>query len=164
MSLDRPSLIALLEREGIPHKTTDHPPLFTVEQSKALRGTLGGGHTKNLFLKDKKGQHFLVTMEEDTEVDLKTLHTRIGGSGRVSFGKPEEMLAFLGVTPGAVTLFGALNDTGNTVRVVIDEGLLAHDEINCHPLTNTATTTISTRDLVALLTRHGHEPTVLPRV
>jgi Ala-tRNA(Pro) deacylase len=58
-------LFACLDRLGIAHATVRHPPLFTVEQSRALRGTIPGGHTKNLFLKDKKGALFLVTALED---------------------------------------------------------------------------------------------------
>jgi Ala-tRNA(Pro) deacylase len=157
------TLLAELDRMGIIHATVRHPPLHTVEESKALRGALPGGHTKNLFLKDKKGRHFLVSLEEDCVVDLKTLHTRIGGTGRVSFGNAQDMQAFLGVSPGAVTLFGAINDTGGAVTVFIDEGLLAHDMINAHPLTNEATTTVSTADMLRFLEATGHAPAVLKR-
>jgi Ala-tRNA(Pro) deacylase len=157
------ALFAELGHLGIAHETVSHPPLFTVEQSKALRGTLQGGHTKNLFVKDKKGRHFLVTMEEDQGVDLKTLHTRIGGTGRVSFGNAEDMMAMLGVMPGSVTLFGVINDHAHGVTVFIDEGLLAHEWINAHPLTNEATTTVATADMLRFLRSTGHEPHVLAR-
>jgi hypothetical protein len=80
--LSRPSL-------GIAVTTKYHPPVFTVEESKALRDEIPGGHTKNLFLKDKKGRYFLLTVGEDAVIDLKTIHTAIGASGRVSFGKPD---------------------------------------------------------------------------
>src|SRR3954463_16216517 len=98
-------LFAFLDRLGIAHTTVTHPPLFTVEQSQALRGTIPGGHTKNLFLKDKKDTVFLVVAPEDAKVDLKTLHHRLG-AGRFSFGSAELMRELLGVEPGAVTAFG----------------------------------------------------------
>src|SRR5687767_12892771 len=97
-------LLAYLERLGIAATTVEHPPLFTVEQSRALRGEIPGAHTKNLFLKDKKDAVFLVVAEEDSEIDMKGLHGRIG-SARLSFGKPELLGELLGLSPGAVTPF-----------------------------------------------------------
>ena len=103
-----------------------HPPLFTVADSQALRGEIAGGHTKNLFLKDKKDQFFLVTVEENATVDLKQIHHLIGAASRVSFGKPEALMELLGVAPGAVTAFGVINDTDGRVKLVLDEALMAH--------------------------------------
>jgi Ala-tRNA(Pro) deacylase len=163
MAITEDGLLAALDQLGIAHQTVRHPALHTVAESQALRGTLPGGHTKNLFLKDKKSRHFLVSMEEDAVVDLKTLHTRIGGSGRLSFGSADDMERLLGVRPGAVTLFGAINDKGGDVTVFIDEGLLAHDAINAHPLTNEATTTIATADMLRFLEAYGHAPATLSR-
>jgi Ala-tRNA(Pro) deacylase len=157
------TLEELLREKGVAFVTHRHPPVHTVEESKALRGSLTGGHTKNLFLKDKKGRHFLLTLEEDAEVDLKTIHHRIGAQGRVSFGRPEAMQEFLGVQPGAVTLFGPLNDKNHDVTVFVDEALLAFDVINCHPLTNEATTAIAPRDLLAVLAESGHKAHILKR-
>ncbi len=157
-------LLADLTRLGIEHHTIAHQALFTVEQSKGLYGKMPGGQTKNLFIKDKKGRHFLVSMEHDVVVDLKSIHTRIGAQGRVSFGNAEDMLAFLGVVPGSVTLFGIINDVKNHVTVFIDEGLLAYDKINAHPLTNEATTSIATADMLRFLEAHGHKAEVLPRM
>ena len=164
MALTPLELNQILVARGLRFETTAHAPLFTVAESQALRGKLEGGHTKNLFVKDKKSQYFLLTMEENAEVDLKTIHTRIGASGRVSFGKPDAMFEMLGVTPGAVTLFGALNDKAGAVRVFIDEALTDFDKINAHPLTNEATITIFTQDMIALLTDYDHAPTILPRI
>ena len=104
-------LFAFLDRLGIAHRTVSHPPLFTVEQSRALRGAIPGGHTKNLFLKDKKGALFLVVALEDAAIDLKVLHRHLGASGRFSFGSAELLRETLGVEPGAVTPFCAINDT-----------------------------------------------------
>jgi Ala-tRNA(Pro) deacylase len=162
MPLTPDELFAALDRLGIAHPTVTHPPLFTVEQSQGLRGTIPGGHTKNLFLKDKKGALYLVTAEEDAAIELKSLHRRLGASGRFSFGSAEQMLEVLGVTPGAVTPFGAINDTGQRVTVVLDAGLMQHAVINAHPLTNTMTTSIGRDDLVKFLEFTGHKPRIEP--
>jgi Ala-tRNA(Pro) deacylase len=155
-------LMAELDRLGIATTTVTHPPLFTVEESRALRGSIPGAHTKNLFLKDKKDAIFLLTVLEDAEIDLKHVHHLIGASGRVSFGKPELLAEKLGVIPGAVTPFGLINDRPPSVNVILDAALVAHDRINCHPVTNTATTTIATPDLLAFIRAGGHEPRILP--
>ena len=119
-------LFAFLDRLGVAHSTVTHPPLFTVEQSQSLRGTIPGGHTKNLFLKDKKGALFLVTALEDAAIDLKSLHRRLGAGGRFSFGSADLLRATLGVEPGAVTPFGAINDTERRVTVVLDQAMMQH--------------------------------------
>jgi Ala-tRNA(Pro) deacylase len=95
---------------GIEVTTVSHPPLFTVEESQSLRGKIPGAHTKNLFVKDKKDRFFLLTVEETASVDLKRVHHIIGAASRVSFGKPEKLMEYLGVAPGSVTVFGAIND------------------------------------------------------
>jgi Ala-tRNA(Pro) deacylase len=163
MAKGRQELLDELTRLGIAHHTLDHEALFTVEQSKAIYGKMPGGQTKNLFIKDKKGRHFLVAMEHDATVDLKTIHTNIGGQGRVSFGNADDMLNYLGVVPGSVTLFGIINDLNNQVTVFIDAGLLAHNKINAHPLTNEATTNLATADMLMFLEAHGHKAHILPR-
>jgi Ala-tRNA(Pro) deacylase len=154
-------LFAFLDRLGIAHTTIEHPPLFTVEQSQALRGTIPGGHTKNLFLKDKKDTVFLVVAPEDGVVDLKSLHHTLG-AGRFSFGSADLMLDLLGVTPGAVTAFGVINDTAARVNVVLDAGLMENAIINCHPLVNTMTTSIGRDDLLKFFTATGHTPRIAP--
>src|SRR5882724_10184287 len=121
---DPSALFAFLDQLGIAHRTVSHPALFTVEQSQSLRGTIPGGHTKNLFLKDKKGALFLVTALEDAEIELKSLHRRFGATGRFSFGSADAMLETLGVAPGSVTPFGVINDTAHQVTVVLDEALM----------------------------------------
>lgn len=162
MSLSRADFFAFLDRHGIATSTVEHPALHTVEESQALRGAIAGGHTKNLFVKDKKGTIFLIIAEETRTIDLKTLHKVIGAQGRLSFASAEQMQNLLGVTPGSVTAFGVVNDADHQVRVVLDAGLLAHDMLNCHPLTNTATTTIARDDLLAFFAATGHQPLVVP--
>lgn len=154
-------LFALLEELGIVSTTTEHPALFTVAQSRELRGELPGLHSKNLFLKDKKGRLFLVTAKEDAEIDLKRLHERIGASGRLSFGSAELLLEVLGVTPGSVTPFALINDQPARVAFVIDRRLAEAAAANFHPLVNTATTTIAGADLLRLLAATGHAPQLL---
>ncbi|MBZ0161654.1 MAG: prolyl-tRNA synthetase associated domain-containing protein [Notoacmeibacter sp.] len=154
-------LFALLDELGITVTTVRHPPLYTVADSQKLRGQIAGGHTKNLFLKDKKDNYFLLTVGEEADVDLKQIHHAIGASSRVSFGKPERLMEFLGVVPGAVTAFGIMNDRENRVRLFLDAELMEHDVINCHPLTNEATTAIGRDDLIRFIEATGHEATIL---
>ena len=153
-------LFAALDRLGIAHTTVTHPPLFTVEQSRGMRGKIPGGHTKNLFLRDKKGALFLVTTLEDAVIELKSLHRRLAASGRFSFGSADLLLETLGVAPGAVTPLAAINDTAGRVTVVLDSGLMEHAIINCHPLANTMTTSMARDDLVRFLEATGHPPRI----
>jgi Ala-tRNA(Pro) deacylase len=154
-------LFAALDRLGIAHPTVTHQPLFTVEQSQSLRGQIPGGHTKNLFLKDKKGALFLVTALEDAAIELKSLHRRLGATGRFSFGSADAMLETLGVLPGSVTPLGVINDTSGRVTVILDETLMRHDIINAHPLTNTMTTSLARDGLVRFLESTGHPPRIV---
>src|SRR6185312_1284478 len=132
-------LFAYLDRLGIAHKTVSHPPLFTVDESRALREQIPGGHTKNLFLRDKKDAAFLVVALEDAAIELKSLHRRLGASGRFSFGSADLLRAALGVEPGAVTPFAAMNDAAGRVRVILDAAMMEHEVLNFHPLRNTMT-------------------------
>ena len=154
------ALFARLEELGIAAESFEHPPVFTVEEAKALRGTLNGIHIKNLFLRNKKGVMWLVTCQEDREIDLKALGERIG-AGRLSFGSAERLMKYLGVRPGAVTPFGVINDESGLVEVAIERAVLAFDLVNCHPLDNAMTTSIGTNDLLRFLEAVGHRPQLL---
>jgi Ala-tRNA(Pro) deacylase len=151
-------LLAYLDTLRVAHDTVEHPPLFTVEDSQNLRGEILGGHSKNLFVKDKKGRLFLLVLEEDALVDLKRVHEKIGAQGRVSFGSAELLEEVWGVKPGAVTPFGAINDHAGRVTVALDAKLMEHDRLNFHPLVNTRTTGLTSADLVKFLRATGHEP------
>jgi Ala-tRNA(Pro) deacylase len=155
-------LFAFLDRLGIAHPTLMHPAVFTVEESQSLRGKIPGGHTKNLFLRDKKGAPYLVVASEDAEIELRALHRVLGASGRFSFGSADLLRATLGVEPGSVTPFAALNDTERRVTVVLDAAMMAHPVLNFHPLHNTMTTSIAREDLVRFLAATGHEPRIEP--
>ena len=153
-------LFAYLAALSIPVDTVDHAPLHTVEDSQALRGDIPGGHTKNLFLKDKKSNLFLLVLGETAAIDLKRVHETIGAQGRVSFGSADLLEEVWGVRPGAVTPFGAINDKGGRVRVVLDEAMMRHERLNFHPLVNTRTTGLKSADLIKFLRATGHEPLI----
>src|ERR1700761_7747463 len=144
-------LLAYLDSLGVASETVEHPPLHTVEESQSLRGQIPGGHSKNLFVKDKKSRLFLLTLGEETQVDLKRVHEKIGASGRVSFGSGELLEEVWGVRPGAVTPFGAINDKEGRVTVVLDSELMSHGRVNFHPLVNTSTTGVSPEGLLKFL-------------
>jgi Ala-tRNA(Pro) deacylase len=152
-------LFAFLDRLGITHSTVTHPPLFTVEQSQSLRGQIPGGHSKNLFLKDKAGRLFLLVLLEEARIDLKALPALIG-AGRLSFGSAERLREALGVEPGSVTPFALINDKDRRVTPVLDAAMMAHEMLNYHPLVNTMTTSIGAPDLLKFLAATGHSPLI----
>jgi Ala-tRNA(Pro) deacylase len=156
-----PDLFAYLDRLGIVTKTLTHAPVFTVAQSRSIKAAIAGGHSKNLFLKDRKDRLFLVVARDEARIDLKRLHEAIGASGRLSFGSAELLRETLGVEPGSVTPFGVVNDRAQRVSVVLDAGLMAFAEVNFHPLANTSTTTIRREDLLRFLDASGHPPQIL---
>lgn len=153
----REDLFNRLAELGVRVQTLEHPAVFTVAESASLERDIPGGHTKNLFLKDAKGRLYLVIAHAGTDVDLKTLPTRIG-SARLSFGKADLMMDVLGVPPGSVTAFALINDHAQRVSVIVDQALLQFDTINCHPLENTATTSIAREDLLRFIRACGHIP------
>ncbi|HRK18242.1 MAG TPA: prolyl-tRNA synthetase associated domain-containing protein [Hyphomicrobiaceae bacterium] len=156
----RAELFAYLDRLGIATTTVEHKAVFTVAESDQLHRDIPGGHTKNLFLKDAKDRLYLVVAEHHTEVALKTLHRKLGAA-RFSFGRAELLREVLGVEPGSVTALALLNDRAGRVSVVVDQRLMAYDQINCHPLENTATTSVGRDDLLRFMRATGHEPRVL---
>lgn len=150
-------LFARFDALGIKHTTTRHRPVFTVEEGADLKAQMPGGHSKNLFLKDKKGALFLLCALGDTAIDLNAV-SKLLGAGRFSFGSAERLKENLGVEPGSVTIFALLNDPEHRVTLLLDEGLLAHDPVNFHPLKNDATTAISPADLLKFIGALGRAP------
>ena len=148
-------LFAYLDKLGIAHTTHWHDAVFTVGESTELKASMPGGHTKNLFLKDKDGNLILIAAEAHSELKLNQLH-RLIGTKRLSFGAPDLMEEVLGITPGSVTAFALMNDTAGQVRFLIDAALMEHDPVNFHPLTNTGTTAISREDFEAFVRATGH--------
>lgn len=151
------ALFAYLDSIGVAHATTQHRPVFTVEEGADIKAQLPGGHSKNLFLKDKKGALFLLCALGETRVDLNALSKTLG-AGRFSFGSAEQLMDNLGVTPGSVTLFALINDPERRVTLLLDEALFAHDPVNFHPLRNDATTAISPSGMLAFARALGREP------
>jgi Ala-tRNA(Pro) deacylase len=141
----------------IPHRTVEHEAVFTVEQAKQHRGVLPGHHIKNLFLRNKKEEMWLVVALEDRRIDLKQLGETLG-AGRLSFGSPERLMTYLGVEPGSVTPFSVINDSAHKVTLVLDRGLEQDGPINAHPLTNTMTSALSLADLQRFFAATGHTP------
>ena len=156
----RAELIAFLDQLGIASTTHDHPAVFTVGESEAIKQAIPGVHTKNLFLKDSKDQLWLISAEGHAQIDLKRLHTVIG-SARLSFGRAELMAETLEVAPGSVTAFGLVNDRNHRVRFVLDRTLAEADVVNFHPLTNTATTTVSGEGFRRFLAAVGVSPMIV---
>jgi len=153
-------LFQRLDELGVKTVTVEHMAVFTVEEAKAERGNLTGAHSKNLFLKDKKQQLWLVVCLEDREIDMKALRHKIGAAN-LSFGKPDLLSQVLGVEPGSVTPFSLINDADAQVRVVLDKEMMEDDFLNFHPLTNTRTTQISPDDLLRFIRSCGHDPNVV---
>lgn len=158
--IDRTTLFAALDALGIPHSTTEHEAVFTVEQSAGIKDQLPGAHTKNLFLKAKDGALFLICARADTVIRLNKLHGQLN-SKRLSFGSAERLKDALGVTPGSVTFFSILNDPQGEVSLVLDKALLGHKLVNFHPLINTATTSIPSDRLVDFARTHNHDPVII---
>ncbi|HXC89162.1 MAG TPA: prolyl-tRNA synthetase associated domain-containing protein [Stellaceae bacterium] len=153
-------LFRRLDALGIAHRTARHPPVFTVAEAAALRGSLPGGHCKSLFLKDRKGGFWLAVMLEERRPDLKELAARLGAA-RFSFGSAAELFDLLGVRPGSVTPFALANDRGQRVVPVLDRDMLNRDPLNYHPLANDRTTAIAPADLLRFVAACGHEPRIV---
>jgi Ala-tRNA(Pro) deacylase len=160
MPASRADLMARFSSLGIETRTREHPPVFTVEEARALRGQIPGGHCKNLFLKDEKGAVWLIVCLEDARIDLKTAPARIG-SKRLSFGKADLLMQLMGVEPGSVTPFGLINDAENRITVILEERMMREPLLNYHPLSNDATTTIASADLLAFIRSCGHQPRIV---
>jgi Ala-tRNA(Pro) deacylase len=160
MPLSRADLMARFSNLGIKTETREHAPVFTVEEAQAVHGQIPGGHCKNLFLKDEKGAIWLIVCLEDARIDLKSAPAKIG-SRRLSFGKPPLLMELLGVEPGSVTPFGLINDTQNRITVILEARMMQEPLLNYHPLSNDATTSITSGDLLTFIRSCGHEPRIV---
>jgi Ala-tRNA(Pro) deacylase len=157
MAATRHDLLAFLDSLGVAHRTHEHPPVFTVAESADVKQAMPGGHTKNLFLKDRRGRLYLLSALAETKIDLKAL-AKLFHADRFSFGAPELLHEALGVTPGSVTAFAVMNDRLGRVTLLLDDALFAHDLVNFHPLSNDATTAVSPAGLMTFLNATGHHP------
>ncbi|MFM1705136.1 prolyl-tRNA synthetase associated domain-containing protein [Aeromonas salmonicida] len=155
------ALYSLLDRLAIPYQRFDHPPVFTCEEASRLLPDLPAARTKNLFLRDPKSERlFLVVTPQESRVDLKALAAKLGVK-RLSFGSPERLHTALGLTPGTVTLLAMVRDTEQAVELVVDEQVWQAEQVQCHPLVNTATLLIRLDDVRRLLAHLGREATVM---
>ncbi len=159
MPATRADLLARLDTLGIAHETVEHPAIFTVEEGRDLKASMPGGHSKNLFLKDKKDRLYLAICHSDTAVDLVGYGKLAGAKGRLSFGKPGLMTATLGVIPGAVTPFALINESAKAlVEVAVDAALMRWDRVWFHPLENTASIAVTPAALLVFIGACGFAP------
>ncbi len=160
MPASREDLMAKLAALGISHTTVDHKPVFTVEESAEIKADLPGARTKNLFLKDKGGNFFLICAESHAQIKVNKLHPHLGCK-QLSFANADYLMEHLGVTPGSVCLFSIMNDTSGAVALVIDKTLADADIVNFHPLLNDATTAISSADMIKFAQAVDHKPVIM---
>ncbi len=153
-------LFARLDELGIAYTTHHHKPVFTVAEGDAVEAAIPGGHSKNLFLKDKKGQLWLVVALGRAVIQLNQLHNIIGAA-RLSFGSPELLWQTLGVRPGSVTPFALINDTEHKVKLVLQQEIMDHAIVNFHPLLNNMTTSLANTDLLRFFAATGHTPQIV---
>jgi Ala-tRNA(Pro) deacylase len=153
-------LFTYLDELGIEHQTTEHPPVFTVEEASQWHHKIPGAHCKNLFLKDKKGKLWLVVMPSEKRADLGRIAER-AGTVKFSFGNPQLLEEVLGITPGSVTPFALMNDAQKRVTVILDRDMLANEQVNYHPLHNAASTTVKSADLLKFIGALGYEPILI---
>ena len=157
---NRHALLGYLAEKGIDSITNDHPAVFRVEEGLDLKADMPGAHTKNLFLKDKKGRLWLISAAQDTVIDLKRAH-KVIGSDRLSFGNETLLWHHLGVRPGSVTALGLVNDPQQDVTFILDARLWEADIVNFHPLENTATTALDQIAFRSFLKGLGRVPFVV---
>ena len=143
--INKTKLLQLLDRYKVEYKIFNHPPLHSVKDSIKMRGIIKGAHTKNLFLKNKKNNFFLITCLENTMVDLKLLQKNLN-LGNLSFAGEKYLKELLSVNPGAVTPFGLLNDINHQIKFFFDINLNNFETFNFHPLVNTNTISIKKED------------------
>lgn len=153
-------LFELLQSLGIAYKLHHHPATFTVAESNHLKASIPGVHCRNLYLRDKKKKNFLVVAANETKIDMKTLQEKLG-CGRLSFGSPERLWTYLGIRPGSVCPFTAINDTDHHVQIVLDAQMMKGEIVNYHPLDNTMTIGLSPTDLLKFFAHTGHQPLTL---
>jgi Ala-tRNA(Pro) deacylase len=156
----RAELFGFLDAHGVDHLTIEHPPVFRVEEGRGIKAAMPGGHTKNLFLKDAKGQLWLISALGETAIDLKRAAPAMRAA-RLSFGSPDRLWEALGVRPGSVTALALLNDRERRVRLVLDAALMRCDPLNFHPLSNDATTAVSRDGFLRFLAALGRQPQVV---
>jgi len=155
-------VIDVIESSGMHHETQVHEALYTVEQAKQVVYDKTGAHTKNLFLRNKKGRMILLVVEQDTMIDLKSLRDKLEiTGGHLSFASTERLTKFLGVVPGSVSPLALINDHSNSVQVFFEKSIFNEEMIYLHPCRNTHTTLMRCDDLVTLIESWDHDVTIV---
>lgn len=154
------NLLEYIENIGVKHCVHHHAPVFTVAEANLVTEMIPGVHTRNLFIRDKRENMFLITLRDETRLDLKKLAGLLG-VGKLSFGSPERLWAYLGVRPGSVTPLSVLNDTERKVRLVLEQAMMEEDIVNFHPLDNSMTISLSPDGLMTILKKQGITPHIL---
>ena len=153
-------LLERLTALGIAYDLHHHEAVFTVQESEKIERDIKGTHCRNLFLRDKKKQNFLLCLPNDVQVDMKRLAPVIG-AGRLSFGSAERLWENLGVRPGSVCPFSVINDADQNVKIILDKGMMAAEFVNYHPLLNTMTVTLTPDALMIFLKDCGRTPDII---
>lgn len=154
------NLIDLMNNLQISYQIYTHEPVFTVAEADKVSASISGAHTRNLFLRDKRENMFLVTLRQDTPIDLKKLSDLLG-VGRFSFGSPERLWTYLGVKPGSVTPLAILNDTNKKVTLILEQGMMDEPLINFHPLDNAMTVGMAPKELMKIIENHDISPQII---
>ncbi|MFK7862539.1 MAG: prolyl-tRNA synthetase associated domain-containing protein [Granulosicoccus sp.] len=150
-------IISDLEQHGVEHQTIVHDPLYTVEDARSIQYPAEGAHTKNLFLRNKKGRMFVLCVDRDHRVDLRGLRDKLAiPGGQFAFASTERLGLYLGVVPGSVSPLAVYNDTECAVQVLVQNTLLEHEWIYLHPCRNTHSTRLRTKDLLVVLSKWQH--------
>lgn len=153
-------LLERLTALGIDYTLHEHAPVYTVAESEKIDAQISGVHCRNLFLRDKKKQMFLVVAPNETPVDLKKLPDLLD-CGRLSFGSAARLWQYLGVRPGSVCPYAVINDKEQAVQICLDKAMMEADIVNYHPLENDKTISIKPDDLLLFIKDCGHEPRII---
>ena len=151
--IKKTDLLKMLDHKRIKFKKYEHEALHAVENSSIKRGVIQGDHTKNLFLKNKKNFFFLFSCEENSVVDLRRFSKSIS-AGNLSFAREKYLIKYLGVKPGSVSPYALLNDIDNLVDFYLEDKIYNSKKINFHPLINTSTITVQTRDFLDFMIKN----------
>ena len=148
-------LLQTLDDIGVSYQLHHHEAVFSVKEADKVEKNIEGAHCRNLFLRDKKKKMFLVTVQNETPVDLKKLEKRLA-SGRLSFGSPERLFNNLGVLPGSVCPFSVINDQSHQVRLILEKEMMEQPIVTYHPLLNEMTVALTPTDLIKFFDHIGH--------
>jgi len=154
------ALMAILKSLGIEFTVHHHKAVFTVAEAMEVEHDIAGAHCRNLFLRDKKKNNFLVVLRDKTEIDIKKLQPLIGAD-KLSFGSADRLMEYLGVRPGSVCPYAIINDKNNDVKIVLEKGMMDEMRVNYHPLINTMTIGCAPSDLLRFIESTGHIPHIV---